>query len=455
MTEGFKLKRIILVLLMLTMVFSIAACGSNNEAGNNGGNTKPANESEKNSDQEQAAETEEEVEIRVAWWGGDERHEILNSVADLFEQKHPNIKIVREFGGWGSYWDKLTTQVAGGNAPDVFYMHMDQFSNYAQRGALLELDSLIESKQIDLSDYEQSVIDIGKYDDHLYTVNIGLSLGSSAYNADLLKAANLPEPDFNWTWEEFIDLSTRASDALGKDVYGTTDLGFDASWLHIYLRQLGKELYTEDGQLAFDKEDLTAWYTMWDDLRKSGAAPSAEYTEEERGKPTEDNVLVTRRVVFKPESANQMMLIQSYMDDEIKLINMPQIEGSGGSALTPRGVYFSIYSKSEHPEEAAKFMNFVFNDPEVQPVLNAEAGVPGSKKMVEALKPFLDETQQKFVDYISRVSPTISMGVSRPVQSSEIFTLIKTGNEQIAFGVSSIEEAVDEFFAQAEITLSQ
>lgn len=452
--EGSKLKKWVQTLLLVTLMFALVACGSNNSSGNNGNNAAPVNENGANAEPEQTGDSKEEVEIRFAWWGSDALHEKWNQVADLFEKKYPHITVTTEFGGWGSYWDKLTTQVAGGNAPDVFYMHMDQFDNYAQRGALLELDPYIESGQIDLSDFEQSVIDIGEMDDNIYMVNVALSLGAVAYNADLLKEANLPEPTFDWTWDEFVELAKKSSEALGGDVYGTTDLGWDASWLHVYLRQHGKELYTTDGKLAFGKEDLTAWLTMWDDLRESGAAPPAEYTEEERGKPAEDNIMVRRNVVFKPESANQIMTLQSHMEDELKLTNFPQVEGKG-SALTPRGVNFAIYAKSKHPEEAALFMDYVFNDPEVQPVLGGMPGVPGSSKMVEAVKPFLDETQQKFMDYVNRVSPTISKGVSRPAQSNEIFDLVRASNEQIAFGVLSIEEAVDEFFNKAEAALSQ
>ena len=60
---------------------------------------------------------DEPVELRITWWGGDARHEVTNAAIDEFEALHPNITVVRDFGGFEGYLDKVTTQYAGGNSP--------------------------------------------------------------------------------------------------------------------------------------------------------------------------------------------------------------------------------------------------------------------------------------------------------------------------------------------------
>ena len=45
---------------------------------------------------------------------------MYNNLSDMYEELNPNVTIEREFAGWGPYWEKLATQVAGGNAPDMF-----------------------------------------------------------------------------------------------------------------------------------------------------------------------------------------------------------------------------------------------------------------------------------------------------------------------------------------------
>ena len=53
------------------------------------------------------------VELRVAWWGSQDRHNRTIKAIELFQKKYPNIKVTYEFAGWGDYWTKMTTQAAG------------------------------------------------------------------------------------------------------------------------------------------------------------------------------------------------------------------------------------------------------------------------------------------------------------------------------------------------------
>ena len=48
------------------------------------------------------------VELRVAWWGSQDRHDRTIKAIELFQQKNPNIKVTYEFAGWDDYWTKMT-----------------------------------------------------------------------------------------------------------------------------------------------------------------------------------------------------------------------------------------------------------------------------------------------------------------------------------------------------------
>jgi ABC-type glycerol-3-phosphate transport system substrate-binding protein len=45
----------------------------------------------------------------VAWWGGQARNDKMNELFDLFEEKHPNIKVSSEFTTENQYAVKSTT----------------------------------------------------------------------------------------------------------------------------------------------------------------------------------------------------------------------------------------------------------------------------------------------------------------------------------------------------------
>ena len=59
-----------------------------------------------------SAQTAAPVELRVAWWGSQDRHNRTIKAIELFQKKYPNIKVTYEFVGWNDYWTKMTTQAA-------------------------------------------------------------------------------------------------------------------------------------------------------------------------------------------------------------------------------------------------------------------------------------------------------------------------------------------------------
>ncbi|MCL6518147.1 extracellular solute-binding protein, partial [Alicyclobacillus sp.] len=85
-------------------------CGGGSPAGNaaSNGTTGSANQT---------------ITLRFSWWGDQTRATITQQVIDLYEKLHPNVKIQPEFTSYANYAQKLTTEAAGGNLPDVVQMN--------------------------------------------------------------------------------------------------------------------------------------------------------------------------------------------------------------------------------------------------------------------------------------------------------------------------------------------
>lgn len=66
--------------------------------------------------------TDDTVEIRFSssWAGTDPKADYLERVIDLFEEKHPNIRIINESAFGEDFLFKLKANFASGNGPDVF-----------------------------------------------------------------------------------------------------------------------------------------------------------------------------------------------------------------------------------------------------------------------------------------------------------------------------------------------
>ena len=73
-------------------------------------------------------------ELRFSWWGGGERHEAMLKAARLFEAKNPGVKIKAEYSGFQGYQERLSTQIAGRNEPDVMQVNWAWLSAFSKNG---------------------------------------------------------------------------------------------------------------------------------------------------------------------------------------------------------------------------------------------------------------------------------------------------------------------------------
>ena len=108
-------KKLFAVLMSAVMVLGLAACGgTSEEAGQSG--------VEEQAGQGAAQGEEEQITLRMAWWGSQTRHDITTQVIEMYEEEHPNINIEYEFYSFDDYFTKLKTLVASDQVWDIFQL---------------------------------------------------------------------------------------------------------------------------------------------------------------------------------------------------------------------------------------------------------------------------------------------------------------------------------------------
>src|SRR5699024_3244474 len=115
-----------------------------------------------------------EVTLRIAWWGGQPRHDLTQEVIDLYVAENPHVKIEPEFAEWGDYWQRLAPQAAASKLPDIIQMDLSYISQYAENNQLADLTPLI-GKQIDVSDIADTIVSGGTVGDGIYGFNTGVN----------------------------------------------------------------------------------------------------------------------------------------------------------------------------------------------------------------------------------------------------------------------------------------
>jgi multiple sugar transport system substrate-binding protein len=193
---------------------------------------------------------QEQVTLTYALWDNNQlpAHQ---QIIDMFEAEHPNIHIEPQVFPWDNYWDKLQTSVAGGESFDLFWLNATNFPVYAGRGALLDLQPLVDSGEIDMSVFPQSLIDLYTFDGDVYGIPKDFDTIALYYNKDLFDAAGLAYPDDTWTWD---DLKSAAEKLTGDGIWGfIAQPGGQVSLYNFILQNEGHILSEDNSALLIDE----------------------------------------------------------------------------------------------------------------------------------------------------------------------------------------------------------
>lgn len=148
----------------------------------------------------------------VAMWDKNQLDGIQEIVNDFTEET--GIQVDIQVTPWDQYWTMLEAGATGGSLPDVFWMHSNEISKYAEYEMLLDLtDKISSSNVVDLSKYPEEIVEIYNYDGKQYAVPKDIDTIALWYNKTMFDEAGLSYPDESWTWDDF----RTACEKLTKD----------------------------------------------------------------------------------------------------------------------------------------------------------------------------------------------------------------------------------------------
>ncbi|MFS0856639.1 ABC transporter substrate-binding protein [Paenibacillus taichungensis] len=387
-----------------------------------------------------------QVELRMMWWGDQKRADITNEALKVFQEKHPNIKIVGEFAPSSGYFDKLNTQLASGTAPDIFFLG-GNVVDYAKKDVLLNLDPYVGS-ELNLDGMDATMVEYGRLDGKLQHISAGANARGIVVNQALFDQAGIPLPASDWTWEDYAAISKELSDKLGKGYYGTYNFTVDG--MDIFLKQRGKQLYDmKNGTLGFAKEDILEWFTYWEQASKSGGVVTPELQVSNPPDDTSKSLLITGKAAMSLLPSNQLAAFQSLTEDKLILLPVPRgPKGTGVVFESSQGL--SGYANTKHAKEVAILMDFWINDPDAAKILGNDRGVPvteANRNLLQQEAGPVEEIVYNYTSFVSEATKTEPFDVSyNPPGFAEFSKLAQTTNQEIGFGRKSVEQAVTDFY---------
>lgn len=309
------------------------------------------------------------VTLRYALWDANQEPTV-REIADAFEAENPNIKIEIELTPWKEYWTALETSATGGTCADVFWMNGPHVTQYARGGMLLDLNEYIESSEsVAKADFPESLINLYTVDGGWYGMPKGFDTVGIWYNKEIFDAAGVAYPEEGWTWDDFVATAETLTD-VDNGIYGTAvQLDEQAGWYNT-IGTFGGWVISDDKKTSgFGDEKTIAGVQCWVDLIDKGVSPTyAQLTD-----TSSNDMFVSGKLAMLMGASYSFAEFVSMEEFAGKFDVAPLPTVDGTSSCVTHGVGQAIYSQTEHPEEAWKWVEFLGGKTAMD--MQAEAGI--------------------------------------------------------------------------------
>lgn len=375
------------------------------------------------------------------------------AVWEAYEAANPGVEITAELSNFRSFTDRLAVEAAGGNAPDFFSVNVDLLAEYAARGVIRPLDEFVPDP-LDLSDYLGSALSAASRDGQLFGIPNDAIAPTCIINTASFEEAGIPIPPAMWTWEDMTNVSVAITDALGPRFWGMEDNGGNVIPSDVFLRSMGKSLFTPERTLGFEASDLAQWFAYWADARDRGAIPPGEIQALLSNEPSQSG-LVTGRVAMTLTLTDSYVGLQTLMPERLEIHLMPN--GFEGDELQQHhyayaGNSTAVWAGGDHQERVIDIIRFMHFDPEGAAIYYRNSGmVPASRAGRDALAAEGTDADRAIVAYLDVLgenpAPPRLPGV--PGMGG----MLSRANEGVAFGQLTPLEAAEQFMGEVNAQL--
>lgn len=300
---------------------------------------------------------------------------ILDTV-ELFQEKYPNVTVEPTYVSSGEeYLTKITTEVAAGNAPDVFRTYLTgRLEPFVQGGQMLPLEHLFETYPETAGIMNPNGLELATFDDQVYAIPLIASGEMFFYNKQIFADNGLEVPK---TYDDLLNII----EVLKGNEIIPCYMGISDPWpgtipyMMLFNRMNGNDLYESvilGKEADFTNEAFIKTGEALQDLVNTGMFNDtiAAITQEE--------------AQVKFYSGESAMIIDgswavptytSHMGDNVGIFNFPDMENEIGNSnhwLMNFDEGYGISSKTQNQDAAEAFLAFMYS-PERQAAF-AETG---------------------------------------------------------------------------------
>ncbi|MBP3380957.1 MAG: carbohydrate ABC transporter substrate-binding protein [Ruminococcus sp.] len=386
--------------------------------------------------------------LRFSWWGGDDRHQATLEAIDLWNQRHPEIEIVPEYGGWDGWTEKVSAQLSGGTEPDIMQINYDWLISFSADGkGFYDLELL--SDRLDLSQFSDEMLAFGRVNGVLNAVTVSVSGRGLFYNSETYRRIGAEYPE---TWSELIGLGERFS---RENIY-PLDLDIQSGGTAWYLavvyiqQQTGREFMSLDGELGFTEADIAAALEFYKKLEDNHVIRRIDVRTDEDGTAAlyQSPEFIDGHIAGVLEWGSSVGKYEMSLDEGVLEAGPMLADDSGNDSgwMIKPSLMYAVSGKTQHPDEAAAFMDFLLNDGDAAEILGTTRGIPASRAAETRLEESgrltgLAQENDSLLEQIDTVT------ISPYMELAKMKEFYNTAIEQVSYGEATAEEAAAEMYA--------
>lgn len=266
-----KSKMLVILSCLIISAMLLTACGSKQAATETV--TEPEAETAAESEEETVADTcplpvEEGATIVFSGWGDDSEQQIYKDSIERFKAVCPSVTVEYQPIP-DNFQDKLKAQMAGGTAPDVFYVDDQLMTAFASSGQLMALDDVMAQAGVSRDDFIPALLTIFTLDGKTYALPKDWSTLGLVYLPEAFADAGIPEPTSDWTWD---DMRAAAQTIAEKGNYAGYCMGSDWARFAPFAFSNGGKYASDDYTAAtLDTPEIKEMATFVTDMFNEGS----------------------------------------------------------------------------------------------------------------------------------------------------------------------------------------
>ena len=383
--------------------------------------------------------------LQMSWWGNDGRHMYTMEGVDLFQQKHPEIRVDYRYGEWNGYEKRTKVWMESHNEADVMQINYAWLDVYSSDGTgFYDLNTL--SDVLDLSNFTEEELSYGMKAGKLNALPIAMNTHTFYYNQDILDQYGLTVPK---KWDDLFSMA-KVLAPKGKYVLGFAKKHLFLLMIAYYEQSFGTPFFNQDGTLAADAKGIEYVLKFYRRLLDEHViCPIDSF---DRAKYMSGEIVGTMCWI-----SDTKIYCDGLAETGVKVSRgeYPKLDGASlsGWYIKPATMW-AISKDTEHPREAALLLNYLLNDPDMAKLQKTEKGVPVSAAAVAALNEegLSESNDYKAIQEMNAHQDELSLIIPN-MENESIIDAFKSGADEYLYDKKNAPECAESIYTNIrEIT---